>query len=138
MGSRGKFFSRAIPIANPTSTDVVLDFSLRVFHSTKNSSLQFDDIKKLKAPPPSSKSAKYVGFVKIFLAGVLAWKDTQVLVPALQIDEILMDKLPGTFSKMFVREGMVHAVETLIVYDSSSSALQESPASWIINAFSAL
>ncbi|RZC49475.1 hypothetical protein C5167_017910 [Papaver somniferum] len=119
MGSRGKIFSREIPIANPTYTDVVLDFSLRVFHSTENSSLQFDDIKNLKAPPPSSK----------FLAGVLAWKDTQVLVPALQIDEILMDKLSGTFSKMFVREGMVQDVENLIVYDSSSSALQASPAS---------
>ncbi|KAI3922610.1 hypothetical protein MKX01_006299 [Papaver californicum] len=66
--------------------------------------------------------------ISSFLAGVLAWKDPQVLVPALQIAEILMEKLPGTFSKMFVREGVVHAVETLIVSDSSSSALQASPA----------
>ncbi|MCL7034368.1 hypothetical protein MKW94_030390, partial [Papaver nudicaule] len=65
--------------------------------------------------------------ISSFLAGVLAWKDPQVLVPALQIAEILMEKLPGTFSKMFVREGVVHAVETLIVSDSSSS-LQASPA----------
>ncbi|CAK9144917.1 unnamed protein product [Ilex paraguariensis] len=50
-----------------------------------------------------------------FLAGVLAWKDPQVLVPALQIAEILMGKVPGTFSKMFVREGVVHAVDTLIL-----------------------
>jgi len=56
-----------------------------------------------------------------FLAGVLAWKDPQVLIPALQIAEILMEKLPGTFSKMFVREGVVHALETLICSDSSSS-----------------
>lgn len=57
-----------------------------------------------------------------FLAGVLAWKDPQVLVPALQITEILMEKLPGTFSKMFVREGVVHAVDALILTGSTSSS----------------
>lgn len=57
-----------------------------------------------------------------FLAGVLAWKDPQVLVPALQIAEILMEKLPGTFSKMFVREGVVHAVDTLILTGSTCSS----------------
>lgn len=53
--------------------------------------------------------------ISSFLAGVLAWKDPQVLVPALQIAEILMEKLPETFSKMFVREGVVHAVDSLIL-----------------------
>ncbi|OIW08755.1 hypothetical protein TanjilG_03431 [Lupinus angustifolius] len=53
--------------------------------------------------------------ISSFLAGVLAWKDPHVLVPALQIAEILMDKLPGTFSKMFIREGVVHAVDQLIL-----------------------
>ncbi|KAL0454085.1 UNVERIFIED_CONTAM: E3 ubiquitin-protein ligase UPL3 [Sesamum latifolium] len=56
-----------------------------------------------------------------FLAGVLAWKDPQVLVPALQIAEILMEKLPGVFSKMFVREGVIHAVDALILTGPSSS-----------------
>lgn len=56
-----------------------------------------------------------------FLAGVLAWKDPQVLIPALQIAEILMEKLPGTFSRIFVREGVVHAVDTLIGPDSSNT-----------------
>ncbi|KAI3446256.1 hypothetical protein Pfo_002921 [Paulownia fortunei] len=60
--------------------------------------------------------------ISSFLAGVLAWKDPQVLVPALQIAEILMEKLPGTFSKMFVREGVVHAVDTLILTGSSSTS----------------
>ncbi|KAL8540084.1 hypothetical protein ACS0TY_001609 [Phlomoides rotata] len=60
--------------------------------------------------------------ISSFLAGVLAWKDPQVLVPALQIAEILMEKLPGTFSKMFVREGVVHAVDTLILTGSTSSS----------------
>ncbi|KAL2346042.1 hypothetical protein Fmac_000042 [Flemingia macrophylla] len=57
--------------------------------------------------------------ISSFLAGVLAWKDPHVLVPALQISEILMEKLPGIFSKMFVREGVVHAVDQLIVAGNS-------------------
>ncbi|KAJ6840622.1 E3 ubiquitin-protein ligase UPL3 [Iris pallida] len=57
--------------------------------------------------------------ISSFLAGVLAWKDPQVLIPALQIAEVLMEKLPGIFSKMFVREGVVHAVDALICTDSS-------------------
>ncbi|OIT27638.1 PREDICTED: E3 ubiquitin-protein ligase UPL3-like [Nicotiana attenuata] len=60
--------------------------------------------------------------ISSFLAGVLAWKDPQVLVPALQIAEILMQKLPGVFGKMFVREGVVHAVDTLILTESHGSA----------------
>ncbi|KAL6954193.1 E3 ubiquitin-protein ligase upl3 [Sarracenia purpurea var. burkii] len=59
--------------------------------------------------------------ISSFLAGVLAWKDPQVLVPALQIAEILMEKLPGIFSKVFVREGVVHAVDALILTGSSNS-----------------
>ncbi|OMO92775.1 Armadillo [Corchorus olitorius] len=59
--------------------------------------------------------------ISSFLAGVLAWKDPHVLVPSLQIAEILMEKLPGTFSKMFVREGVVHAVDQLILIGSQSS-----------------
>ncbi|KAG2705973.1 hypothetical protein I3760_05G083400 [Carya illinoinensis] len=59
--------------------------------------------------------------ISSFLAGVLAWKDPHVLVPALQIAEILMEKLPGTFSKMFVREGVVHAVDQLILAGNPSS-----------------
>lgn len=58
--------------------------------------------------------------ISSFLAGILAWKDPQVLVPALQIAEILMEKLPETFSKMFVREGVVHAIDTLILAGSPS------------------
>ncbi|XP_062217886.1 E3 ubiquitin-protein ligase UPL3-like [Phragmites australis] len=52
--------------------------------------------------------------ISSFLAGILAWKDPQVLIPALQIAEIMMEKLPETFSKLFVREGVVHAVESLV------------------------
>ncbi|XAR59835.1 Ubiquitin--protein ligase [Bertholletia excelsa] len=63
--------------------------------------------------------------ISSFLAGLLAWKDPQVLVPALQIAEILMEKLPETFSKMFVREGVVHAVDALILPGSSTNVTSE-------------
>ena len=52
---------------------------------------------------------------------MLAWKDPHVLVPALQISEILMEKLPGIFSKMFVREGVVHAVDQLILAGNATN-----------------
>ncbi|XP_010436956.1 PREDICTED: E3 ubiquitin-protein ligase UPL3-like [Camelina sativa] len=60
--------------------------------------------------------------ISSFLAGVLAWKDPQVLVPALQVAEILMEKLPETFSKVFVREGVVHAVDQLVLVGKPSHA----------------
>ncbi|PPD87889.1 hypothetical protein GOBAR_DD15161 [Gossypium barbadense] len=59
--------------------------------------------------------------ISSFLAGVLAWKDPYVLVPSLQIAEILMEKLPGTFSKMFVREGVVHAVDQLVLIGNQNT-----------------
>ncbi|XP_060168620.1 E3 ubiquitin-protein ligase UPL3-like [Lycium barbarum] len=63
--------------------------------------------------------------ISSFLAGVLAWKDPQVLVPALQVAEILMEKLPEIFAKMFVREGVVHAVDALILSSSHGSATSQ-------------
>lgn len=53
-----------------------------------------------------------------FLAGVLTGKDVEVLIPALQMAEVLMQKLPLTISKLFMKEGVVHAVEMLISSDS--------------------
>ncbi|XP_022725559.1 E3 ubiquitin-protein ligase UPL3-like isoform X2 [Durio zibethinus] len=59
--------------------------------------------------------------ISSFLAGVLAWKDPHALVPSLQIAEILMEKLPETFSKMFVREGVVHAVDQLVLIGNQNT-----------------
>ncbi|CAA0807744.1 E3 ubiquitin-protein ligase UPL3 [Striga hermonthica] len=64
--------------------------------------------------------------ISSFLAVVLAWKDHQALVLALQIAEILMEKHPGTFSRTFVREGVVHAVDALILSGGDSSTSQQS------------
>ncbi|CAI9280286.1 unnamed protein product [Lactuca saligna] len=65
--------------------------------------------------------------ISSFLAAVLAWKDPQVLVPSLQIAKILMEKLPETFSKMSVREGVVHATDTLAGSGSSDPNPSEDP-----------
>ncbi|MBA0605993.1 hypothetical protein Godav_018519 [Gossypium davidsonii] len=56
-----------------------------------------------------------------FLAGILASKDPHVLVPSLKVAEILLEKLPATFSKMFVREGVVHAVDQLVLIGNQNN-----------------
>ncbi|XP_023533256.1 E3 ubiquitin-protein ligase UPL3-like isoform X2 [Cucurbita pepo subsp. pepo] len=74
--------------------------------------------------PEMIQSLLNVTNIASFLAGVLAWKDPHILIPALQIAEILMEKLPETFSKMFLREGVVYAVDQLILADNQNSASQ--------------
>ncbi|KAE8703155.1 E3 ubiquitin-protein ligase UPL3 [Hibiscus syriacus] len=59
--------------------------------------------------------------ISSFLAGVLASKDPHVLVPSLKIAEILMEKLPATFSKMFIREGVVHVVDQLVLIGNQNN-----------------
>ncbi|MCL7025928.1 hypothetical protein MKW94_009843 [Papaver nudicaule] len=104
----------------------LLPVLVQIYGSSVNSPVRYkclSVIGKLMYFSPAEMIQTLISVTNIpsFLAGVLAWKDPQVLVPALQIAEILMEKLPGTFSKMFVREGVVHAVETLIMSDSSSA-----------------
>ncbi|MCO5580943.1 hypothetical protein L7F22_034817 [Adiantum nelumboides] len=55
--------------------------------------------------------------ISSFLAGVLALKDSSILLTALQMAEMLMIKLPDIFSKLFVKEGVVHAIDNLIASD---------------------
>ncbi|KAM7277614.1 hypothetical protein ACFE04_004748 [Oxalis oulophora] len=44
--------------------------------------------------------------ISYFLVGVLIWKDPYVLIPTLQVVEILIEKLPRTFSKSFNTENV--------------------------------
>ncbi|XP_022146141.1 E3 ubiquitin-protein ligase UPL3 isoform X3 [Momordica charantia] len=74
--------------------------------------------------PEMIQSLLNVTNIASFLAGVLAWKDPHILIPALQIAEILMEKLPETFSKMFLREGVVYAVDQLILANNQNTASQ--------------
>ncbi|KAL2649350.1 hypothetical protein R1flu_017478 [Riccia fluitans] len=57
--------------------------------------------------------------ISSFLAGVLASKDASILITALQIAEMLMQKLPDVFFKLFVKEGVVHAIDVLIASEST-------------------
>ena len=69
-----------------------------------------------------------VSNISRFLAGVLAWKDPHVLFLSLQIAEILMENLLGTFSKVFVQEGVVHAVDQLVLIgNQNTTPAQASP-----------
>ncbi|XP_024534679.1 E3 ubiquitin-protein ligase UPL3 [Selaginella moellendorffii] len=64
--------------------------------------------------------------ISSFLAGVLASKDPSVLLTALHITELLMQKLPGVFAKTFVKEGVVHAIDTLIACEQQLGKTSDS------------
>ena len=58
--------------------------------------------------------------IPIFLVGVLTGKDVEVLVPALEMAEVLIQNLPDTMSKLFMKEVVVHSVDMLISLDTFS------------------
>ncbi|WCJ39868.1 E3 ubiquitin-protein ligase UPL3 [Euphorbia peplus] len=104
----------------------VLPVLIQIYGSSVNSPVRhkcLSVIGKLMYYSSAEMIQSLLSFTNIssFLAGVLAWKDPHVLVPALQIAEILMEKLPGTFAKMFIREGVVHAVDQLILAGNSNA-----------------
>lgn len=51
--------------------------------------------------------------ISSFIASLLSQKDSTTVAKALQLAEILMHKLPAIFSKHFLKEGVVHAIEQL-------------------------
>lgn len=63
--------------------------------------------------------------VRRFLAGVLVSKDAAVLNTALQIAEGLMAKLPEVFRRLFVKEGVLHALDALVATEPSLVPLPE-------------
>ncbi|KAH7446550.1 hypothetical protein KP509_01G061600 [Ceratopteris richardii] len=62
--------------------------------------------------------------ISSFLGGVLALKDPSILLAALQMAETLMQKLPDVFTKLFVKEGVVHAIDNLIANDYGNTSPQ--------------
>uniref|UniRef100_A0A7N0T0D4 HECT-type E3 ubiquitin transferase n=1 Tax=Kalanchoe fedtschenkoi TaxID=63787 RepID=A0A7N0T0D4_KALFE len=111
----------------------LLPVAIQIYGSSVNAAVRhkcLSIIGKLMffSPPDMIQSLLGTTNIPSFLAGVLAWKDPQVLIPALQIAKILMEKLPEIFSKMFVREGVVHAVDTLIFSETSNAATPQPPA----------
>ncbi|KAL3514996.1 hypothetical protein ACH5RR_021898 [Cinchona calisaya] len=129
VSARGKLFIDHPELLQQFGIDL-LPVLIQIYGSSVNGPVRhkcLSVIGKLMyfSPADMIQSLLSVTNVSSFLAGVLAWKDPQVLVPALQIAEILMEKLPGTFSKMFVREGVVHAIDTLILAGSPNNAPQQ-------------
>lgn len=114
--------------------EILLQFGLdlfpvlvQVYGSSVNTPIRHKSIAIISKLVYFSNAEMLVSFLHVtnissFLAGVLAWKDPHVLVPALQIAEFLIKKLPDTFPKLFVKEGVVHAIDTLISADLSSSS----------------
>ena len=51
--------------------------------------------------------------ISSFIASLLSQRDSATVAKALQLAEILMHKLPAIFSKHFLKEGVVHAIEQL-------------------------
>lgn len=56
------------------------------------------------------------------IASMLASVDTKILVSALQMCEILMQKMPDIFSVYFHREGVIHQIDKLIEASAISLA----------------
>lgn len=56
------------------------------------------------------------------IASMLASVDTKILVSALQMCEILMQKMPDIFSVYFHREGVIHQIDKLIETSAISLA----------------
>ncbi|GFY77812.1 e3 ubiquitin-protein ligase TRIP12 [Trichonephila inaurata madagascariensis] len=51
------------------------------------------------------------------IASMLATQDIRTVIPALQIAEILMQKLPSDFRVHFIREGVLHEIRVLAKFD---------------------
>ncbi|CAM0955142.1 unnamed protein product [Alopecurus aequalis] len=60
--------------------------------------------------------------ISSFLAGLLSRKDHHVLISSLKIIEILMQKLPDAYLGSFIKEGVVYAVEALLMQDDCSKS----------------
>ncbi|KAG1365699.1 E3 ubiquitin-protein ligase UPL4 [Cocos nucifera] len=61
-----------------------------------------------------------------FLAGLLSRKDHHVLISTLKTVEILMQKLPGVFLSSFVKEGVIYAIDSLLMQENCSQSTQRS------------
>ncbi|XP_057839609.2 E3 ubiquitin-protein ligase UPL3-like [Cryptomeria japonica] len=65
-----------------------------------------------------------------FLAGILSGKDFEISLAALQMAEILIQELPDIMFNMFMREGVFHAVGTLISTGSTVSGEDKTHTTW--------
>ncbi|ACO64882.1 predicted protein [Micromonas commoda] len=76
------------------------------------------------APPEmliSGSAALQPGQMASFLAGLVSSRDGAIAQVALYIVDLLMQKLPDTFSRAFRKEGTVHAIEQLCEMHAASN-----------------
>jgi len=115
-------FSILYEVYNSSAGPAIKHRSLRailrmIYYSNSNNNNNNDDENVLhnllKTLPISS-----------HIASMLASTDPKIIVSALQICEILMQKMPDVFSVYFHREGVIHQIDKLI--ESSSAALAKS------------
>uniref|UniRef100_A0A0E0DSM4 HECT-type E3 ubiquitin transferase n=1 Tax=Oryza meridionalis TaxID=40149 RepID=A0A0E0DSM4_9ORYZ len=60
--------------------------------------------------------------LQFFLAGLLSRKDHHVLFSSLKLIEILMQKLPDAYLGSFIKEGVVYAVEALLMQEDCTKS----------------
>ncbi|XP_072953939.1 E3 ubiquitin-protein ligase UPL4 [Typha angustifolia] len=63
--------------------------------------------------------------ISSFLSGLLARKDHHLLISTLRIVEILMQKLPDVFLSSFIKEGVVYAIEALLMQGKCSDSMTQ-------------
>ncbi|KAK4281445.1 hypothetical protein QN277_012938 [Acacia crassicarpa] len=61
--------------------------------------------------------------ISSFLAGVFTQKDRHLLILALQIAEIILHKFSDNFLKLFIKEGVFFAIDSLLAPGSSSELM---------------
>lgn len=63
--------------------------------------------------------------ISSFIASLLASRDAAVLAAGVRLSELLMLKLPDVFATMFLKEGVVHALEQLSLEAPSAPSSSE-------------
>ncbi|XP_068492521.1 E3 ubiquitin-protein ligase UPL4-like [Phaseolus vulgaris] len=61
--------------------------------------------------------------ISSFLAGVFTQKDQHMLILALQIAEIILQKCPDNFSMLFLKEGVFFSIDALLTQEKRTSKL---------------
>lgn len=61
------------------------------------------------------------------IAGMMASQDLRIVVGAVQMAEILMQKLPQVFETHFIREGVMHQIKQLAEADIQVSVKSSPP-----------
>ncbi|KAJ0235097.1 HECT domain-containing protein [Hirschfeldia incana] len=100
----------------------MLPVLIQVLKSGANGYVSYGCLSAIHKLTCLSKSADFIGLLKnanilSVLAGILSRKDHHVVVVALQIAEVLLEKYRDAFLNSFIREGVFFAIEALLNSD---------------------